>query len=262
MTTAYQTILYDESAPPVARITLNRPEKRNPIGPLMSGEIVHALARAKAESAVRVVILTGAGKAFCGGGDLGQMSGSAAIEQGAARPATLVELFTAMHALHKPIIAMVNGHALGGGLGLMCACDLAVASADAELGTTEINLGLWPMVISAEIMRNVGRKRALEMMLTGRRMGAEQAERIGLVNQVAPADRLEAVTLELAHELARKSPTALRLGLQSFYEVQDLDYRPALDHLLGQLAAILATEDAAEGIAAFFQKREPAWKGR
>jgi enoyl-CoA hydratase len=262
MTTAYQTILYDESAAPVARITLNRPDKRNPIGPLTNGEIVHALGRAQANPEIRAVILTGAGKVFCGGGDLAQMSGQSSPDEGEARPATLIELFTTMHAFHKPIVAMVNGHALAGGMGLVCACDLAVASADAELGTTEINLGLWPMMISAEITRSIGRKRALELMMTGRRIKAEEAERIGLVNRVVPADQLERAALELAHELARKSPTAMRLGLKAFYETQDLDYRPALEHLLGQLATVLASEDAAEGIAAFFQKRDPVWKGR
>jgi len=261
MTTTYATILYDESAVPVARITLNQPERRNPIGPLMNGELVHALGRAQANGDVRVILLTGAGKVFCAGGDLAQMAGQQ-IAEGQARPATLVELFTTMHALHKPIVAMVNGHALAGGLGLVCACDLAVASADAELGTTEINLGLWPMMISAEITRSIGRKRALEMMLTGRRLRADEAERIGLVNRVVPADRLETETLVLAHELARKSPSAMRLGLKAFYEAQDLPYRPALEHLLGQLAAVLATEDAAEGIRAFLEKRQPAWKGR
>jgi enoyl-CoA hydratase/carnithine racemase len=262
MSTEYATILYDESAAPVARITLNRPEKRNPIGPLTNGELVDALNRAQTSDAVRVVILTGAGKVFCGGGDLAQMSGQADPEQGRARPATLIELFTTMHGLGKPIVAMVNGHALGGGLGLICACDLAVVSAEAELGTTEIHVGLWPMMISAEIVRSIGRKRALELMMTGRRLKAEEAERMGLINRVVAADRLEAETVTLARELAAKSPTAMRLGLKAFYETQDLAYRPALEHLLGQLATVLASDDAAEGIAAFFEKRDPAWKGR
>jgi len=261
MPTGYATILYDESQAPVARITLNQPERRNPIGPLTNGELVDALTRAQASAAVRVVVLTGAGKVFCAGGDLSQMAGRE-IAESEARPATLVELLTTMHALHKPIIAMVNGHALAGGLGLVVACDLVVASEQAEVGLTEINLGLWPMMIGAEITRSIGRKRALELMLTGRRLKAEEAERIGLLNRVVPADRLEAETLELAGQLARKSPTAIRLGLKAFYDTQDLDYRPALDHLLGQLAAVLATEDAAEGIAAFLQKREPIWRAR
>jgi enoyl-CoA hydratase/carnithine racemase len=178
------------------------------------------------------------------------------------KPASLVELFTTMHALGKPIVAMVNGHALAGGLGLVVACDLAIASAAAEFGTTEIDLGLWPMMITAEIVRSVGRKKALELMVTGKRIDAAEAERIGLVTRVVPPERLEEETMALARDLARKSPTAMRLGLRAFYDTQDLDHRAALEYLQGQLAAVLATEDAAEGIAAVLQKREPVWKGR
>lgn len=257
----YATILYDGQAP-VARITLNRPDKRNPIGPLTCGELVHALGRAKEDAAVRVLVLTGAGKVFSAGGDLGQMSGREGGAAAQVKPASLVDLFTTMHATHKPIVAMVNGHALAGGMGLMVACDLVVASADAELGLTEINLGLWPMMITAEIVRSIGRKKALEMMLTGQRIPAAEAERIGLVNKVVPADQLEAQTMALARLIASKSPTAMRLGLAAFYDTQDLPLRPALEHLQTQLAAVLATEDAAEGLAAFFQKRDPVWKGR
>jgi enoyl-CoA hydratase/carnithine racemase len=178
------------------------------------------------------------------------------------KPTSFVEMFMAMHALGKPIVAMVNGHALAGGMGLMVGCDLVVASEAAEVGTTEINLGLWPMMITAEIVRSIGRKKALELMMTGERLPAREAERIGLVNRVVPADKLEEETMALASKLASKSPAAMRLGLRAFYDTQDLDLLPALQHLQGQLGAVLATEDAAEGIAAFLQKREPVWKGK
>ncbi|HKA92017.1 MAG TPA: enoyl-CoA hydratase-related protein, partial [Haliangiales bacterium] len=181
---------------------------------------------------------------------------------GGVPPASLVELFPAMHALGKPIVAMVNGHALAGGLGLVVACDVVVCSEAAELGLTEINLGLWPMMITAEIVRSVGRKQALALMVTGDRISAREAERIGLVTRVVAADALEAETLALARKLAAKSPSAMRLGLRAFYDTQDLDLVPALRHLAAQLAAVLATEDAMEGISAFFQKREPVWRGR
>ncbi len=254
----YATILYDATSLPVLRLVLNRPEKRNPIGPQVCGELVHAFGRASEDSDVRAIVLTGAGKVFSAGGDLAQMAGVGAGAS-AIRPASLVELFTTMHALGKPIIAMVNGHALAGGLGLMVACDLVVASEAAELGTTEINLGLWPMMITAEIVRSIGRKRALWLMLGGERIDALEAERIGLVNRVVPHDRLEEETMALARALAKKSPQAVQLGLRAFYDTQDMALRPALEHLQGQLAAVLASEDAAEGIAAFFQKREPVW---
>ena len=253
----YTTILFEAAA--VARITLNRPDKRNPIGPQLCGELVHALAAVKEDPRVGCVLLGAAGKVFSAGGDLGQLAGQAAPS---VSPASLPQLFAAMHGLGKPIVAAVQGHALAGGLGLVVACDLVVASEAAEFGTTEINLGLWPMMITAEIVRSVGRKKALELMLTGERISAAEAQRIGLVNRVVPADRLEAEATTLAEALAKKSPSALRLGLTAFYETQDLDHAAALAHLEGQLGAVLATEDAAEGIAAFFGKREPKWKGR
>jgi enoyl-CoA hydratase/carnithine racemase len=257
----YQTLLYDTERLPVLRLALNRPEKRNPIGPAVCGELVHAFDRAAADPQVRCVVLTGVGKVFSAGGDLGQMGGLAGAGPAVA-PASLVELFPAMHRLGKPIVAMVNGHALAGGLGLVVACDLVVASEAAELGLTEINLGLWPMMITAELVRSIGRKKTLELMTTGQRVTAREAERIGLVNRVVAPEALEAETMALASQLAAKSPAAMRLGLRAFYDTQDMDLVPALEHLQGQLAAVLATEDAAEGIAAFFAKRPPVWKGR
>jgi enoyl-CoA hydratase/carnithine racemase len=261
----YGTILYDDSAAPVARIILNRPDKKNPIGPATCGELVHAFARAGEDAAVRCVVVTGAGKVFSAGGDLGMMSGQGSGKPGEeppVKPASFVELFAKMHALGKPIIAMLNGHALAGGMGLAVACDLVIASEAAELGTTEINLGLWPMMITAEIVRSIGRKKALELMLTGDKIPAREAERIGLVNRVVAAEKLEEETMGLARKLASKSPSAMRLGLRAFYDTQDMDLESALVHLRGQLGMVLGTEDAAEGIAAFFQKREPVWKGR
>ena len=246
----------------VARITLNRPDKRNPIGPLTAGEIIHALGHAGAEPATRTVVVTGAGTVFSAGGDLSQMAGGAGAAPSPIRPASLVDLFTAMHGLGKPILAMVNGHALAGGLGLVVACDLAIASDEATFGTTEINLGLWPMMISAEITRSIGRKAALELMLTGRRIPAAEAVRLGLVNRAVPAARLEEETMALARELAGKSPATVALGLRAFYRAQDLDLPDALRYLEGELGKVLALEDAREGLAAFFQKRAPVWKGR
>lgn len=252
----YATILVDERGP-VGRITLNRPDKRNPIGPATCGELVAALAALGARPEVRVVVLTGAGNVFSAGGDLGAMSAPAG-----GPVASLVDLFLAMHELGKPIIAMVNGHALAGGLGLMVACDLVIASDAAQFGTTEIAVGLWPMMITAEITRSVGRKKTLEMMLTGKKLDAAEAVACGLVNRAVPLDQLEAETLKLANEIAERSPAAIRLGLHAFYRSQDLELEPALRFLQGELGRVLALEDAAEGIAAFLGKRKPVWKGR
>lgn len=261
MSTPYATIRC-EAEGPVARITLNRPDKRNPIGALTAGEIIHALENRAGET--RVIVLTGAGKVFSAGGDLSQMAGGGAGDGGGspARPASLVDLFRTMHELGVPIIAMVNGHALAGGLGLVVACDLAIASEEATFGTTEIQLGLWPMMISAEIARSIGRKAALELMLTGKRIPAAEAVRLGLINRAVPAAALEAETMALAGELADKSPATVALGLRAFYRAADMDLLPALRFLEGELGRVLGLEDAAEGISAFLQKRKPVWKGR
>jgi enoyl-CoA hydratase/carnithine racemase len=251
-----ETILVDDAGA-IATITLNRPDKRNPIGPSTCGELVAALAAIKANPANRVVILTGAGPAFSAGGDLSAMQ-----QQGTGPVATLPELFTTMHELGKPIIAMVNGPALAGGLGLMVACDVVIAADTAQFGTTEIAVGLWPMMITAEITRSVGRKKTLDMMLTGRKLDAQEALACGLVTRVVAADRLVAETRAFAEALAEKSPAAIALGLQAFYRSQDMELEPALKYLQGELGRVLALEDAAEGIAAFLQKRKPVWKGR
>lgn len=264
MSSAYATITYDPSAAPIARVTLNRPDKRNPISPLTVGEILHALGRAKDDDAIRVLVLTGAGSVFSAGGDLGMMSGKGPGSDGepGIEPRSLTELFPAMHSLGKPIVAMVNGHALAGGMGLMVACDLVIASEEATFGLTEINVGLWPMMITAELVRNIGRKKTLELMLTGKRISAAEAERIGLINKAVPAADLEAETMALAGELASRSPAAMALGLRAFYGCQDMEFEPGLRYLEGKLGEVLRLEDAAEGIMAFLQKRPPVWKGR
>lgn len=251
----YATILVSEAGP-VARITLNRPEKRNPIGPSTCGELVQALTEIKARPELRVVVLTGAGTVFSAGGDL------AGMQAGTGPTASLVDLLLAMHELNKPIIAMVNGPALAGGLGLMVACDVVIAADTAQFGTTEIAVGLWPMMITAEITRSVGRKRTLDMMLTGRKLDAAEALACGLVTRVVPAAELEAATQALASEIAERSPAAIALGLSAFYRSQDMELAPQLRFLEGELGRVLALDDAREGIAAFLGKRKPVWKGK
>jgi len=265
---AYSEILYEVRGA-IARVTLNRPEKRNPLGPTTIGELLHALEAAKSDDAVRVIVLTGSGKVFSAGGDLGSMastgSGGTPLQAtggAATRPGTFVDLNLALTRVGKPTIAMVNGHALAGGLGLVVACDAAIAADDAQLGTPEINVGLWPMMIMATIFRNVPRKRGLELIMTGDKISAAEAERIGLITRAVPRDKLESEVDALAQKLASKSPAILKLGLEAFYRVQDLELEPALLHLQQQLVAVLGTEDAREGLTAFLEKRAPSWKGR
>jgi enoyl-CoA hydratase/carnithine racemase len=259
MMTNYADIVYEVRGA-LGRITLNRPEKRNALGSNTVAELCHALERAKADEAVRVLVLSGAGTVFSAGGDLGQLGGTTTGKT-EVPPRSFVDLNLLFTTLGKPTIAMVNGHAVAGGLGLVVACDLAVAADDAKFGTPEINVGLWPMMIMATIFRSVGRKAGLLLMLTGEKIDAAEAVRIGLINRAVPRAELEQYTLALAETLAKKSPAALSLGLMAFYRTEDLALEPALKHLEGQLGAVLATEDAREGLMAFMQKRPPLFRG-
>jgi enoyl-CoA hydratase/carnithine racemase len=247
----------------IATLTINRPDRRNALSWAVMTQLRAGLAAAKADPAVRVVVITGAGdKAFCAGADLTGMaadSGYAAAHDGRGE---LARLFRDMWELGKPTIARVRGYALAGGFGLALACDFVVASDDAQFGTPEVDVGLWPFMITVPLVRSMPPKKALELMLTGRRVRADEADRIGFVTSVAPADQLDAAVDELAHTLASKSPATVKLGRDSFYAVWDQDAEDALRLLHPLLTVITGTEDAAEGIAAFAEKRPPVWKGR
>lgn len=259
MTQTYQDILYQVQER-VATLTLNRPAKRNALGLNTVSELCHALERAAHDEDVRVVVLTGAGEIFSAGGDLSQMGGAAAGSSVPTR--SFVDLNKAFTTLGKPSIAAVNGHALAGGLGLVVACDLALTVEHAKFATPEINVGIWPMMIMANIFRNVGRKAGMRLILTGEKVDAVEAQRMGLINEIVPAADLEKRSLELAQTLSKKSPAAMRLGLNAFYQTQDSPFEAALQHLEGQLMAVLGTEDAREGLMAFMQKRPAEFKGR
>ena len=258
-----QVVLY-EVAGSVARITINRPEARNALWPAVMEGLLRAFERAAADPEVRAVVLTGAGdRAFCAGGDLGGpgFAHKSALERHHDRR-TFADLFRAMNRLGKPLVARVRGHCLAGGFGLALGCDLVVASEDASFGTPEVKRGLVPMMIMATIFRNVGRKKGMELLLTGERISAAEAERLGLVNYVVPADQLDAKVDELLGKLLALSPAVLRLGRDAFYAMQDMEFDRALDYLQAMLTVNLASEDAAEGVRAFLEKREPVWKGR
>lgn len=251
-----------EASDGVARITIDREERRNAINPAVVAGISAGLKQAEDDETIKVVILTGAGdRAFCAGGDLGGMAEASRVAQHFIR-GEVGDLFTQMRASRLPIIARVNGHALAGGFGLMLACDLVIAADDAEMGTPEINIGLWPFMISAVIQRDVPRKIALEMMMTGRRMGADEAARWGFVNRVVPRAELDDAIAETTTVLASKSPLIMSLGKRSFYAAEDMDMDPALGYLSGMLTLCLESEDTVEGVTAFLEKRQPEWKGR
>ena len=262
MTENAETVLYADEGD-VARITINRPDRRNAISPDVVRGISEGLKRAEATTSVKVVVLTGAGdRAFCAGGDLGGMAGAEGKVGEHFLRAELGELFEQMRASRLPIVARVNGHALAGGFGLMLACDLVVAASEAQLGTPEVNIGLWPFMISTVIQRDVPRKIALEMMLTGRRMDAAEGERWGFVNRVVDRDGLDKAVDELTTDIASKSPLIVGLGKRSFYAAEDMPFDDALAYLAGMLTVCLESEDTIEGVTAFIQKRDPEWKGR
>jgi enoyl-CoA hydratase len=246
----------------VATVTLNRPEQRNPLSATMLRDLAAAFRWCRDASEVRVVVLTGAGKVFCAGADLTSFDGEmTALDRYRSRD-LFVELFLLMAELGKPIVGRINGHALAGGFGLACACDLLVAVDTASFGTPEINVGIWPMMIQAILTRNVPRKVLLEMEMVGDRWTATQLQAVGVVNRVVPHADLDSTVAEITQSLAKKSPVALRLGRDSFYRQEDMDFRAALHYLHGQFLLVSQTEDSREGIKAFFEKREPDFKGK
>jgi len=252
-----------EVADGVARVTINRPERRNAMSYGVMQGLRDAVGAAKADDEVRVLVLAGAGdRAFCAGADLGgiaENAGAAADHDGRG---LLANLFRELWGLGKPTIARVRGYALAGGFGLALACDLVVAADDAQFGTPEVNVGLWPYMITVPLLRSMPARTVLELQMTGRRVDAAEAARIGFVNRVVPVAELDAVVDELAATLAAKSPLVMRWGRDAFYRVLEMDADSALDLLQGMLTVHTLSEDAAEGVAAFAEKRDPVWKGR
>jgi enoyl-CoA hydratase len=247
----------------VATITLNRPEQRNPLSATMLRDLASAFHWCQNEAQVRVVVLTGAGdRAFCAGADLTSFDGDrSGLEKYRSRD-LFVDLFILMSELGKPIVGRINGHALAGGLGLACSCDILVSTDTATFGTPEINVGIWPMMIQAILSRSIPRQVLLEMEMLGDRWTATQLQGLGVINRVVPREQLDSAVNEIAERLARKSPVAMKLGRDSFYRQQDLDFRAAMHYLHGQFLLVSQTEDAREGIQAFFEKREPDFKGQ
>jgi enoyl-CoA hydratase/carnithine racemase len=258
----YEVVKY-EAAEGVATVTLNNPEKRNMLSGQMLTELVDAMKTARDSEDVRAVVLTGAGdKVFCAGADLGGFAADVPLVAKHFATDLFLEYFRLMPRLGKPSLCAANGHVLAGGMGLALSCDLLIAKEGATFGTPEINVGAFPYMIMAIIYRNVPRKKVNEMMLLGERLSAEQAVEYGLANKVVPPAEFDAAVNDWASKLASKSPVLMRLGHDAMYRQQDMAVDDALDYLRSQLSLTFTTEDIVEGVTAFFEKRDPQWKGR
>ncbi|UCD80022.1 MAG: enoyl-CoA hydratase/isomerase family protein [Desulfobacterales bacterium] len=243
----------------IATLTINREARRNAISVETINLFLQYLDQAEKDLDVRVILITGAGdKAFCAGADLGGEAGGR-IEEGFKIYARLLKRLSGFP---KPVVARVNGACMAGGMGLMLACDIVIARNNAKFGTPEVNVGLWPMMIGALIYRNTLRKKAMEMVLLGERVTADQALEMGLITRAVPPDKLDEEVNGVLQSLAGKSPIGMKMGKEAFYAMADMPFEDAVDFLSEKIAEIAATEDAREGIMAFIEKRKPVFKGK
>ena len=246
---------------PVATLTIDRPEVRNALDLEVIEAMEAALDRLESDGQTRVIVLTGAGdRVFCAGADLAATAAHPEGRREAVR--RYAGLLARIRRADRPVIARVGGHCIGGGVGLLLACDLAVIGSHATISLPEGTVGMWPMMVGALLLRDVPRKIALEWALTGRRVHPEEALRWGLINRIAPPDKLEEELARLVVEVLKMSPSALRIGRRAWGDLAELPISEAMPGLADRLAALMETEDAAEGFSAFLERRSPAWKDR
>jgi enoyl-CoA hydratase/carnithine racemase len=247
----------------VATISLDDPDTRNALSDEMLDALITAFERARDDDGVRCVVLASThDKVFSSGGNLAGFAAEVPLVHKHFGTTKFPRLFTLIGELGKPSICAAGGHVLAGALGVALACDLVIAKEGATFGTPEINVGVFPFMIMALIYRNVPRKKTNELLLLGERISAEEAERIGLVNKVVPAGEFDAAVADWASRLAAKSPVLMRLGKDAMFRQQDMAFADALEFLHHNLTLAFSTEDIQEGVKAFFEKREPQWKGR
>jgi len=260
---SYETIRYDIADNGVATVTLDQPDTRNALSTEMLDELLDAVASARDDEAVRCLVLASSHeRVFSSGANLAGFAAEVPLVHKHFGSDRLVRLFRSVIELPKPTVCAANGHVLAGALGFALACDLVIAKEGAEFGTPEINVGAFPFMIMALIYRNVPRKRTNELLLLGERIGAHEAKEAGIVNRVAAPDEFEAAVAEVAEKLASKSPVVMRLGKEAMVRQLDMPLLEAFDYLRAQLSLALSTEDIQEGVKAFFEKREPVWRGR
>lgn len=251
-----------EVAEGVASVALDRPQTRNALSSELLTELREALLRVREDDRARVLVLRSThDKVFSSGASLSGFAAEISLVQKHEEIGLLPEIFGLLAELGKPSICAAGGHVLAGALGIALSCDLIVASEGAEFGTPEVNVGAFPFMVSALLRRAIGTKKATEMMLLGERIEAAEAERIGLVNRVVPAAEFETAVAEWAAALAAKSPLVMRLGKDALRRQGDMGIDDALDYLRAQLTLAFSTDDLHEGVEAFFEKREPRWRG-
>jgi enoyl-CoA hydratase/carnithine racemase len=259
----YETLRYEVADSGVATIALDQPETRNALSDELLSDLTTALQAARDDPGVRCVVLTSThDKVFSSGGNLGGFAAEVPLVHKHFATERFPGVFRLLGELGRPSICAANGHVLAGALGLALACDLIVAKEGVRLGTPEINVGLFPFMIMALIYRNVGRKKTNELLLLGEQISAQEAERIGIVNRVVPAEQFDDAVRDWAEKLARKSPVMMRLGKDAMFRQQDMAFADALDFLRSQLTIAFSTEDIQEGVKAFFEKRDPVWTGK
>jgi enoyl-CoA hydratase len=260
---SYETITYELAATGVATIALDQPETRNALSDELLGELLDALQMVRDDERARCLVLASSHETvFSSGGNLGNFAAEVPLAHKHFASERFPEAFTLLGRLGKPSLCAAGGHVLAGALGLALACDLVIAREGARFGTPEINVGLFPFMIMALIYRNVGAKKTAELMLLGEQISAAEAERIGIVNRVVVSDELTAAVGEWAVKLAAKSPVLMKLGKDAMYRQQDMALDDAIAFLRSQLTIAFSTEDIQEGVRAFFEKRDPEWKGR
>ena len=258
-----EPVLLVEVTDGVARVTLNRPEVRNALNEALLRELEAALRRLEDDAGARVVVLRGAGdRAFCAGADLRRVGDRGTTLEARESFGGLARILEHMARMRTPVIAQVHGYALAGGCGLAAGADIVVAADDAVFGLPEIKVGLLPLIVMAPILRAVGRKRGLLMILSGEPVGARGAYGMGLVSRLVPRADLAGAVDALARTLASYSPTALGLAKEAAATAPDMEYGAALRYLRELITLVALSDDAREGIAAFFEKRPPRWTGR
>lgn len=265
MATAQTAVVNIEQKDQVLWLTIDRPEQRNALNDDVLAELAEGVRQAEASSAIRAVVITGTGnKAFCAGGDLkAAAKGDSVFAGSPAKDNALVALYREVERCNVPIIGRINGHALGGGFGLLCMCDLAVGVKNIRVGAPEAKVGLFPMIILSYMLRLIPRRKLMELSLTAEPWSGSRAYEEGLLNFAADShaemdDQLDT----LIAQIVANSPTALRMGKKAIHAIQDMDLNDTFDYTQLMIEKISLTEDAQEGIAAFTEKRAPQWTGR